>query len=117
MSTIFALPKKVVSIEASLRAWAIEDAMRFMGEADRAGITAHFWRKDLKDLAAQTASMCVTHLESDKMQLRLFGKEPGAKETWRLSQGIELVKDLAKIRGWQISFERDPAKGCRCIIQ
>jgi hypothetical protein len=116
MPTIFALPKKAASVEANLRAWAIEDAMRFMGESDRAEITAHYWRKEIKDLAAETASICVAQLESDKMQLRLFGKEPGTKETWRLSQGIELVKDIAKKRGWRVSFERDPAKGCQCII-
>jgi hypothetical protein len=117
MSTIFALPKKSASIEASLRAWALEDAMSFMGEWDRAGITAHYWQKDIKELASDTATLCVTQLESDRMQLRLFGREPGGKETWRLSQGIELVRDLARKKGWQISFERDPAKGCRCVIE
>ncbi|MGD1030834.1 MAG: hypothetical protein ABSA05_06790 [Opitutaceae bacterium] len=116
MSTIFALPKKAASIEASLRAWAIADAMRAMGEWDRAGITAHYWQKDIRELAAETASICVAELESDKMQLRLFGKDPGAKETWRLAQGIELVRELAAKMGWRISFERDPGNACRCII-
>jgi hypothetical protein len=114
MSTIFALPKRAASTEASLRAWAIEDAMRFMGEWDRAGITAHYWQKNLRELAAET---CVAQLESDKMQLRLFGADPGVKETWRLAQGLELVRELAKKMGWRISFERDPSGGCRCEIE
>ncbi len=117
MSTIFALPKKCASIEASLRAWALEDAMRFMGEWDRAGMTAHYWQKDIKDLASETAALCVAQLESDRAQLTLFGNELGPRETWRLSQGIELVRDLAGKKGWQISFERDPANGCRCTIE
>jgi hypothetical protein len=117
MPTLFALPKKSLSTEANLRAWALEDAILFMGQSDRAGIAAHYWRKDIKDLAAGTASLCVAELERDKRQLRLFGNEPGMKDTWRFSQGIELVRDLVKKNGWRISFENDPERGSRCIIE
>jgi len=74
---------------------AIEDAMRFMGEWTGLESPLIIGKKT-SGTAAETASICVARSRATKMQLRLFGADPGVKETWRLAQGSNWSGNLPR---------------------
>ncbi len=108
--------KSTSALESELRSWALENTIKATSNPDRKDLEKYYGEMDIKELAEEVASFTFSELKNNEMMMHMVGRSPGVKETWRLGQGFDLVKYLAKRKGWKFSCEGSPALGFKCTI-
>lgn len=113
---MFNFLKGTDTLETDLRTWALEDCMRVMDASEREEWKRHYAKRDLKDIAEEVASKCISELQQAEMSMKLNGAPPNLKENWKFTKGTQLVRDIAKRKRWRVNFEGSAAFGYRCTI-
>jgi hypothetical protein len=108
--------KSTETLTTNLRTWALEDCMQTMPPSEKDQWKEHFDRRNIRDVAEEVASKCMSEVMRAEMLSKTIGTPPNLRDHWRYTIGLQLVRDLAKRERWNAVFEGAPAFGYRCTL-